>query len=111
MLLIPFQNKFKVNLWSRDDAPVIRPVLNADPQQPRLASMFAAAGSGNPAGRARRPEYFDGYGGQGCEKITKVSGRSFVQSMGNVGLILASGTLVFGMLLYLKGDKSKKAAN
>lgn len=87
---------FKLNFWSRDDAPVIRPVL-----QPELYKSATIPVGFNP----RRPQFFDGYGGEACEKITKLNRRSFAQWIGSAVAVVAGGGLVFGMLWYLKGPK------
>ncbi|TRY76519.1 hypothetical protein TCAL_10941 [Tigriopus californicus] len=91
---------FKMNFWSRDDAPVIRPVL-----QPELYKSATIPVGLNP----RRPQFFDGYGGEACEKITKLNRRSFAQWIGSAVAVVAGGGAVFAMLWYIKGQKKNNA--
>lgn len=90
--------EFKMNLWTKDDAPVIRPhVMPAQENVNRLVFNHQ----------------LDGYGGDGCQRITRLSGRTNPQFFKHVALIMMGGTMVFGALLYLKGgqknmDKTKQ---
>ena len=44
----------------------------------------------------------DGYGGAGCEKVTKLSRRTLFAKAVNVVALCVAGASVFGALVYLK---------
>merc|ERR1711973_51853 len=79
---------FKINFWSGDDSPVIRPMIN--PRQ-----VYSAP----------RAPVLDGFGGEGCEKVTKLKLRSNLQWFKHSVALAVSGAVVFSGLLYLKKDK------
>ena len=88
--------KFRWRLWASDDAPVIRPVV---PAQPVVA---------DPLARAPPPAFVaDGYGGQGCERITPLSGRSNFTLLKSALGMTVLGMAVFGMLMMVKGTPNK----
>ena len=75
---------------SEDDAPFIRPKIPQSQQRPYFSATI-------PAGQ--------GYGGQGCEKVTKLMLRSNMQWMGQCAVLAVSGVLVFGGIHYFKENK------
>lgn len=56
----------------------------------------------------KKPAYFDGYGGEGCEKITILNKRTQFQRLNNAVAIAVSGLVVFALLVTVKGSKNKK---
>jgi hypothetical protein len=52
--------------------------------------------------------YFDGYGGEGCEKITKLNKRSGLQRLANAAVIAAGGLAFFALLVATKGGPAEK---
>ena len=78
---------------SEDDAPFIRPKIPQSQQRPYFSATI-------PAG--------EGYGGQGCEKVTKLMLRSNAQWVGQILALAAGGALVFGSISYLKESQRRK---
>merc|ERR1712106_466055 len=85
-----------MNFRSEDDAPFIRPKIPQNQQRPYFSATI-------PAG--------EGYGGQGCEKVTKLMLRSHMQWVGQFAALAVSGVLVFGGIHYLKENKKKNVAS
>ena len=56
----------------------------------------------------KKPAYYDGYGGEGCEKITILNKRSQFQRLNNALAIALSGLAVFAMLVTVKGTRSSE---
>ena len=52
--------------------------------------------------------YFDGYGGEACERITVLNKRTQLGWLRTAALITASGVAVFGALILIKGGKNDK---
>ena len=52
----------------------------------------------------KKPLYYDGYGGEGCERITKLGLRSPWAWARSALAITVSGLAVFGLLVLAKGD-------
>merc|ERR1712154_423285 len=75
---------------SEDDAPFIRPKIPQSQTRPYFSATI-------PAG--------EGYGGQGCEKVTRLMLRSNRQWLIQCAALAASGLLVFGGIQYLKDSK------
>ena len=75
---------------SEDDAPFIRPKI---PERPYFSATI-------PAG--------EGYGGEGCEKVTNLMKRTNIQWVGHFAALAASGIMVFGAIHYLKGGKKNQ---
>jgi len=86
-------NAFKMKFWSTDDAPLIRPILN---KSVYMAPPVAMSPMESPK------LYADGYGGAGCEKVTKLSRRTLFAKAANVVALCVAGLSVFGALVYLK---------
>lgn len=84
---------FKMRFWSNDDSPLIRPLLN---KSVYVAPPVAMSPMESPKMVA------DGYGGAGCEKVTKLSRRTAAAKLMNVVVLCAAGISVFGILLYVK---------
>jgi len=92
----PDQNSskaFKINFWSNDDSPLIRPILDKSVYR---APPVAMATMESPKMLA------DGYGGAGCEKVTPLMLRTNFARAVNVLALCAAGLTVFGALLYIK---------
>ena len=59
-----------------------------------------------------KPKYLDGYGGEACERITKLQLRSTAHWVRSALAITLSGVTVFGLLLLLKGkDRTLKSVS
>ncbi|XP_023348236.1 uncharacterized protein LOC111716955 [Eurytemora carolleeae] len=82
--------EYKVKFWSSDDAPVIRPLLN--PRQ-----VYSA-----PTVRV-----MDGYGGEGCEKVTKLMLRSNNNWIKQSLVLAAGGLAVFAGIVEYKKRKGE----
>jgi len=78
--------------WSRDDSPVIRPAFKAPKEVYQVQ-------------RTRRVQ-LDGYGGEGCEKVTKLNLRTNLAWMKHSLILTAAGLAVFSGIVYLKKDKN-----
>jgi len=74
----------KLKFWSNDDAPVIRPLH-------RPVEVYSA------------PRALDGYGGEGCEKVTSLKLRNNLQWMKHACGLAAGGAVVFAGICYCKG--------
>eukprot|EP00092_Neocalanus_flemingeri_P077313 GFUD01095987.1.p1 GENE.GFUD01095987.1~~GFUD01095987.1.p1 ORF type:complete len:150 (-),score=52.01 GFUD01095987.1:38-433(-) len=81
-----------MNFRSEDDAPFIRPKIPQSQQRPYFSATI-------PAG--------EGYGGQGCEKVTKLMLRSHAGWVGQCVALAAAGVAVFGSIKYLKENQKK----
>ena len=89
---------FKLNFWSNDDSPLIRPLLKTEPYSaPRVETS-----------KGINTHQMDGYGGIACERITRISGRSGGQWLAGYALIILSGSAVFAMLTKFKDNKRSK---
>ena len=51
------------------------------------------------------PSYYDGFGGQGCERITDLKKRTPFQEWRSAGLITVYGIAVFAAMVYFKGGR------
>merc|ERR1712198_367006 len=85
----PRSTEYKINFWSGDDSPVIRPMI-----QPR--QVYSSP----------RTPALDGFGGEGCEKVTKLKLRTNLQWFKHSLALAAGGLIVFSGLLYLKKDQT-----
>jgi hypothetical protein len=91
---------FKMNFWSTDDAPLIRPILKPElskspkSQQPTATMLSMSSRT------------LDGYGGIACERITTISGRTGRQWLAGYATIILGASAVFALLLKFK-DNSK----
>jgi len=84
---------FKMRFWSNDDSPLIRPILN---KSVYVAPPVDMSPMESPKLVA------DGYGGAGCEKVTKLTRRTAAAKLMNVAVLAVAGISVFGALLYVK---------
>jgi len=84
---------FKMKFWSNDDSPLIRPILNKEVYR---APQVVMAPMESPK------MYADGYGGAGCEKVTKLNLRTNAARMANVAGLCAAGLAVFATLILIK---------
>lgn len=80
------ESEFKIKFWSGDDSPVIRPLH-------RPVEVYSA-----PSKRT-----LDGFGGEGCEKVTSLKLRSNFQWARHAFGLAAGGALVFSGICYCKG--------
>lgn len=82
---------FKLKFWSNDDAPVIRPLH-------RPVEVYSAP----------RAPVLDGYGGEGCEKVTSLKLRNNFAWMKQACGLAAAGAVVFAGICYCKGEDPRK---
>ncbi len=92
----PNSNKFKTHIWSNDDAPLVRPLLKTEPYQHPPIGVSSM-----------KTKVLDGYGGEGCERITLLASRTGRQwFLGYAAVIIGASTFC---ALLLKLKKPKKA--
>ena len=69
--------KRTMDLWTRDDAPVIRPTMIKQQQSSSSSTFYQPY----PKTMPRYPTQLTGYGDDGCERVTKLSARSLWQNI------------------------------
>ena len=98
VLILQSSNAFKMKFWSNDDSPLIRPILNKEVYR---APQVIMAPMESPK------MYADGYGGAGCEKVTKLNMRTNAARVANVAGLCAAGLAVFATLILIKKPSHK----
>ena len=96
-----FQNSdYKLKFWTQDDAPIIRPLLKTERTTNRLQH-------GKPAEISMGVNSFkpDGYGGAGCERVTKLGARTTRQTYLGYGLLVLGSATVCALLVKMKQPK------
>jgi len=91
---------YKLKFWTQDDAPIIRPLLKTERTTNRLQH-------GKPAEISMGVNSFkpDGYGGAGCERVTKLGARTTRQTYLGYGLLVLGSATVCALLVKMKQPK------